>query len=69
MHATFAALQLFVERSFPTKYENHFTSKSSHFVSFMLDFSSSDPKFEQFRLKRRRPLKEPAGSANSQSSS
>jgi hypothetical protein len=38
-------------------------------MRFILDFSIRDPKFEQFLLKRFRPLKEPAGSANSQSSS
>jgi hypothetical protein len=45
------------------------TSKSSHFISCIFDFSIRDPKFVQFLLKRRSPLKEPAGSANSQSSS
>lgn len=38
-------------------------------MSFMFDFSIRDPKFVQFLLNRRRPLNEPAGSANSQSSS
>lgn len=47
--------------------DNH-TSKSSHFMSFMFDFSIRDPKLVQFLLNLRRPLNEPAGSANSQSS-
>lgn len=46
-----------------------FSSKSSHFVSFMFEFSRREPKFVQFLLNRRKPLKELAGSANSQSSS
>lgn len=45
------------------------TSKSSHFMSFMSDLSTREPKLVQFLLKRRSPLKEPAGSENSQSSS